>query len=205
MAKFINVEGEEKEVKPKNGNDFTLGELREGVIYTDEKGIRHRNIEIINLPSGNRMVVNEEGKLLGLSENKKAIEIWKKEFPIEEFPNNNDQLVVGNIVIATPREVGEFLYQDQFVKGLKEGSELVDSDKQKRYVLYLPKNLDSEIQLTGYDDHCVCESWYSPEEIYKNFEATGEVKDIKKLSEVETRCDCPKEEDDFSGAEEGDR
>ena len=41
------------------------------------------------------MILNDEGKLLGLLKNKAATDIWKKEYPIAEFPDNNDELIVG--------------------------------------------------------------------------------------------------------------
>lgn len=57
-------------------------------------------VEMVPLPSGNIMIINEEGKLIGLPENAQAIEIWKKEYPIEQYPHNNDELVVGNAIIC---------------------------------------------------------------------------------------------------------
>lgn len=73
--------------------------------------------------------------------------------------------------------------------GFREGTELEDKDDgQKRYLLEIA---DGEWHLTGYSDFCMCESWYSAAEIKERFRFTGKVVDIKELSEVETKCDCP--------------
>jgi hypothetical protein len=61
-------------------------------------------IEIVELPSGSAIYLNEEGKLEGLSKNEKATEIWKSEYPIEKYPVNNDELIVGNVLIFTKKE-----------------------------------------------------------------------------------------------------
>lgn len=104
MAKFIGVDGVEKEVWPKKGKEFSLLELQN---FCEPAGGGSKTITIIDLPSGKRMVANDEGKLLGLEKNEKATAIWIKEFPIDEYPLNNSQLIVGNVLIATPEEVGE--------------------------------------------------------------------------------------------------
>lgn len=62
MAKIIKADGMEIATMPKNGKDFKLEELQP---------IVGGYIEIVYLP--NRfMVVNEEGKLMGLPINEKA-------------------------------------------------------------------------------------------------------------------------------------
>ncbi len=91
MAKLIKIDGTIKEVKPKNGKSFSLKELQEFV-----GGL----IEIVPLPSGKEIVVNEEGKLNGLETNEKATKIWKEEYPIETYGFNNDELVVGDILLV---------------------------------------------------------------------------------------------------------
>ena len=98
MATHIKTNGEVREVLPNNGKCFSLRELQK---YVD--GI----IEIIDLPNGKQMVANETGKLTGLPKNEKATEIWKKEYPIEVYDFNNDELIVGDVLIATPEELGD--------------------------------------------------------------------------------------------------
>ena len=46
------------------------------------------------------MVLNDEGKLIGLPKNDNAIDIWKETYPITEYPNNNDELIVGDVIIC---------------------------------------------------------------------------------------------------------
>jgi len=90
-ALYITTEGDIKEVSPTNGKSFSYKELR---AFVDGM------VEIVPLPSGRELVCNEEGKLDGLDINQKATEIWKQEYPIEKYPNNNDELVVGNVLIT---------------------------------------------------------------------------------------------------------
>ena len=90
-ALYITTEGDIKEVSPTNGKSFSYNELR---AFVDGM------VEIVPLPSGRELVCNEEGKLDGLEINQKATKIWKQEYPIEKYPNNNDALVVGNVLIT---------------------------------------------------------------------------------------------------------
>ena len=83
------------EVTPKNGKDFSLEELQDFI-----RDNKDDMVEIVPLPSGNLLVVNEEGKLIGLQNNESATELWKKEYPIDKYPNNNDELIVGNCLIC---------------------------------------------------------------------------------------------------------
>ena len=95
-AKVYEVDGREFEVAPNNGTDFTLAELQHIVGGT---------IECINLPSGKMLICNEEGRLIPLAKNAKASEVWRAEFPIEQYPDNNEAYeigVMGNVVICDP-------------------------------------------------------------------------------------------------------
>jgi hypothetical protein len=98
MAKLYKTDGTVEEVKPEGKGPFTLKELQEFVGGT---------IDIVYLPSGRQMIVNDEGKLIGLSVNEKATEEWKKEFPIEQYPINNDGLIVGDALIAEDQDMRE--------------------------------------------------------------------------------------------------
>lgn len=73
MATIYKTSGEVIEIKPKNGTDFSLSELQ---------SIVGGYIEIIDLFNGKIMVVNEEGKLIGLEVNHKATEIYDEAFPM---------------------------------------------------------------------------------------------------------------------------
>ena len=73
----------EKAVEPENGSDFSLKELQ-----TMVGGC----IEIVNLPSGKIMVVNEEGRLIGLPINSIATELY-------------GGLIVGNALVCNKNQV----------------------------------------------------------------------------------------------------
>lgn len=94
-ATLITVDGQVTEVRPKDGKEFSLEELQDYV-----QGL----IEYVPLPDGRNMIVNETGKLDGLPPNPKAIEIWKEVYPIEEYPHNNDELIVGDVLILPKEE-----------------------------------------------------------------------------------------------------
>lgn len=66
MAKLIKTDGSEMEVKPKNGRDFTLEELRTVI------GCSWVEIVRLHDGSGSFFVVDEEGKLNGKDYNEKA-------------------------------------------------------------------------------------------------------------------------------------
>lgn len=63
MAELIKADGQRQKVEPKNGEKFNLEELQ---VYVDGY------IEAIFLDDDTVMVVNEEGKLLGLPYNQLA-------------------------------------------------------------------------------------------------------------------------------------
>jgi hypothetical protein len=87
-----NADGYTYPIEPENGVDFSLEEMREIVGGT---------IDIKKLPKdGKLMVLNDSGKLEGLRENKQATGIWKRNYPISEYPYNNDELVVGNVLVC---------------------------------------------------------------------------------------------------------
>lgn len=92
-AKLYKATGEVEDVQPENGTDFSLQELRKFV---------GGSIDIQALPKSNLiMVLNDEGKLDGLEKNEKATEIWKMNYPIAEYLHNNDELVVGDVLICS--------------------------------------------------------------------------------------------------------
>lgn len=85
MAKLIKTNGEEIEISPENGTDFSLKEL-----YNYVDGY----IEVVNLRSENNiMIVNEEGAINGMPVNHKASMIYSKEF-------NVNQRIYGDVVIC---------------------------------------------------------------------------------------------------------
>lgn len=90
-ATLYTTDGHAKEITPANGTDFTLDEMY---------GYVGDPVEFLALPSGQVMLINEEGKLNDLPKNEQATEIWKREYPIEQYPDNNDELIVGNAIVC---------------------------------------------------------------------------------------------------------
>lgn len=91
MAKYLKADGTEEEVLPADNKHFSLDELQAFV-----GGL----IDIQTMPSGRKLVINDEGKLDGLPRNEAATKIWCEEYPIDQYPNNNDQLVVGDVLLV---------------------------------------------------------------------------------------------------------
>lgn len=85
MAEIIYAQGGTEPIKPKNGTDFQLEELRE---------IVGGYIEVTYTKSGKLMIVNEEGKLIGLPFNPVATMLHKY----------NDE-IVGDVLVCEPSEV----------------------------------------------------------------------------------------------------
>ena len=112
MATHYSTTGKVIEVLPNNGKTFTYEELQHLVsAVTDDpdylSNVGRTMIEIVPLPSGKSIVVNEEGKLIGLPYNAEASKAWNEEYPIDQYPQNNDQTIVGNALIATETELRE--------------------------------------------------------------------------------------------------
>ncbi len=96
MAILYKTDSTIQNVSPANGTDFKYKELTAFV-----EGM----VEIVPLPSGRLMVVNEEGKLNGLKINLRATDVWKAEYPIEQYPHNNDELIVGVALVCESNEI----------------------------------------------------------------------------------------------------
>lgn len=91
-AKLIKTDGSVVDVRPKDGKYFSYDEL---------KGFVGGYVELCNIGNPQKlMIVNEEGKLIGLPKNTVATEIWRNTWPIDKFPFNNDELIVGDALIC---------------------------------------------------------------------------------------------------------
>ena|SRR3990167_9776859 len=100
MATYIKIDGTESEVKPANGKFFVYKELQD-FVKDGENGM----VEIVPMPSGKLLIGNEESKLIGLAKNERATDLWKKEYPIDQYPHNNDELICGNVLIVNESEL----------------------------------------------------------------------------------------------------
>ena len=84
MNKLIFYNGTIINIAPSTSNKFTLTELQKYV---------GGYIQVIPLQDDLVMVINEEGKLLGLPRNDKATEL-------ANFHSNYNDYIVGNVVIC---------------------------------------------------------------------------------------------------------
>ena len=83
MALHIKASGEAAEAMPKNGTDFSLEELQ---------GFVKGYIEIVYLSNDKFLVVNEEGKLMGL--------------PINDYATGiANQLIVGDVLLCDSEQI----------------------------------------------------------------------------------------------------
>ena len=85
MATIFHTDGTREKVSPANGSDFRLEEMQRMV-----GGI----IEIVYFEDNTVMVINEEGKLLGLPLNMDATVIFRA-----HYPDSNDYILGGALVI----------------------------------------------------------------------------------------------------------
>ena len=120
MARYIKVSGEEREVKPHDGKLFTLKELQDFVKFPCSK-----TIDIVPLPSGKQMVVNDNGKIFKQPVNEKATKIFADEYPIAEYPFNNNQDIVGDVLICDLSEIEDEEDEDE---DEDEGIDITDSE-----------------------------------------------------------------------------
>lgn len=96
-AEVLKADGSRIVVEPNNGKSFTLEELRSIVGGT---------IDIQKLPkTGGKVVVNDNGELDGLPVNEAASALWRENYPIEEYPHNNDGTLVGDVLVCDGRMV----------------------------------------------------------------------------------------------------
>ena len=85
VAWLVKADGSIKEVKPKKGKTFTLEELQ---------GFVGGNVEVISLPNGKELWLNEEGKLDNLPINEKLSTLWF--FLFAGYDLGADDFVVGD-------------------------------------------------------------------------------------------------------------
>lgn len=91
MALLVKVDGSTEKVEPKNETSFSLEELQEYV---------GGYIQIITPKVGERMVINEEGRLMGLPINKQATDIAR----LFRIIMTND-FIVGNVLLCKLEEI----------------------------------------------------------------------------------------------------
>lgn len=88
MALIFKANGEREHVSPENGTDFKLEELQKIV-----GGL----IEVIGI-GDEIMVLNDEGKLMGLPYNQDATALFRKHYDTNDF-------IVGDVLVCKDNEV----------------------------------------------------------------------------------------------------
>ena len=56
-------------------------------------------VEGIAFPNGDYLIINEEGKLIGLPVNEQATKLWKETFDNDNYITGRDDFVVGNAIL----------------------------------------------------------------------------------------------------------
>jgi Domain of unknown function (DUF3846) len=116
MATILHYDGRIEEIQPANGHDFQLAEMKKIVGEGTPQG--EGWIEIIPTRDRRIMVLNEEGKLLGLPRNEQAtalcdfpspetIKETLAQYPDVIFVGEIDQVgyIVGTVLVCESREV----------------------------------------------------------------------------------------------------
>lgn len=86
---LIKLDGSQLTITPQEGNQFTLKEMQHYV---------GGYIEIVYLQNNLIMVINEEGRLLGLPRNEKATKL-------ANFHLDFDDYIAGDVVICSNNQV----------------------------------------------------------------------------------------------------
>lgn len=89
MATIYKTHGEVIEVTPKNGKDFSLSEMQ---------AIVGGYIEVLDLRNGKFLVINEEGKLIGLGINWEATKIYHAAYPCYD-------VIVGDALVCDKSQI----------------------------------------------------------------------------------------------------
>ena len=63
-------------------------------------------VEAVSFPNGDLLLLNEEGKLMGLPVNEKATALWRKHFTKETHSFGYDDFVVGPAILIKAKALG---------------------------------------------------------------------------------------------------
>lgn len=88
---LLTVDQQTIHVKPKNGVRFTLEELQEMV---------GGYVQLITLPSGRELWMNEDGKNIGLPVNTLATLLWR--YVYRNYDIGAEDWVAGNVLYCDP-------------------------------------------------------------------------------------------------------
>lgn len=93
MAIIVKANGHIENVEPKNKRDFSLEELQK---------IVGGYIEIVPLDNDQIIVLNEEGKLMGLKVNEIATTLYHE---VNRFARSRMDFIVGDVLVCNSEQV----------------------------------------------------------------------------------------------------
>ena len=65
-------------------------------------------VEGITFPNGDYLIINEEGKLIGLPINEEASQLWKDTFDNDNYIIGRDDFVVGNAILIKKKALNNW-------------------------------------------------------------------------------------------------
>ena len=65
-------------------------------------------VEGVPFPNGDYLIVNEEGKLMGLPLNEEASKLWKNAFDNDNYMTGRNDFVVGNAILIKKSALKEW-------------------------------------------------------------------------------------------------
>lgn len=111
MAKIYYANGETKEVQPANGVSFKLKEVQ---------AIVGGLVEVVDLPNGDIMLINEESKLIGLERNEAATKLaelpsaldrwrakrlWEEQgYSVIDATDGEEDYIAGDVLVCKDEE-----------------------------------------------------------------------------------------------------
>ena len=63
-------------------------------------------VEVVQFPNGDLLLLNEEGKLIGLPVNEKASKLWKDTFDNDNYVTGRNDFVVGPAILIKAKALG---------------------------------------------------------------------------------------------------
>ena len=63
-------------------------------------------VEVVQFPNGDLLLLNEEGKLMGLPVNEEASQLWKDTFDNDNYVTGRNDFVVGPAILIKAKALG---------------------------------------------------------------------------------------------------
>ena len=76
-----------------------ITDKKDGPKYAEVKDFVGGMVECVTFPNGDLLLLNEEGKLMGLPLNEKASKLWKDTFDNDNYITGRDDFVVGPAIL----------------------------------------------------------------------------------------------------------